>query len=422
LAGDTAYRAANTGSFGALDYGLAGVHALERSSGYDPNATDLATIRKQNDEWQANHPYLAMGADVAGYAVGPGKLKLGAKLAELGGGRLLARAGGSAAEGAAASGLGALGHGEDLSEAGKEALVGGTIGAVTGALPSKPAPVAGGKTTADLGTDADALYAQLKPKQYLGPGVSNTLDRVTGRIPTGLQANMSDSLQGKVADVQRLARGSPIVTADDIAGYQRALGSKGRNATDQKIVALYKAALDRGVGANTAAAIDDANAAHNIFKTSGEIDKWGANPLKAPAAIAQRLEQRPQFYQQSGVFDALNKIGQMAPKTEPSVSSEVGKAIARHALGAATGAGIGYLTGQGLPGDLVGTALGAAAPAAMSRNRSSAIANQLRAAQHLVATGQSVAPHNFRQTGTIGDWLGYLARQAGYAGGASGSY
>ena len=74
LAGDTAYRAADTGTLGALDYGLAGLHAVERGTGYDPNATDLATIHQQNDEWQQNHPYLALGADVAGYTLGAGKL------------------------------------------------------------------------------------------------------------------------------------------------------------------------------------------------------------------------------------------------------------------------------------------------------------------------------------------------------------
>ena len=74
-AGNTAYRAADTGTLGALDWGLAGVHKLERATGYDPNATDIDQIHKQNDEWQSAHPLLALGGDAIGYSAGLGKLR-----------------------------------------------------------------------------------------------------------------------------------------------------------------------------------------------------------------------------------------------------------------------------------------------------------------------------------------------------------
>ena len=70
-AGNTAYRAADTGTLGALDWGLAGIHKLERATGYDPNATDIDQIHAQNADWQSAHPLLALGGDALGYIAGP---------------------------------------------------------------------------------------------------------------------------------------------------------------------------------------------------------------------------------------------------------------------------------------------------------------------------------------------------------------
>ena len=158
LAGDTAYRAANTGTLGALDYGLAGVHAIERGTGYDPNATDLATIHKQNEEWGNAHPYLGLGADLVGYSAGFGKLGLGAKLAE--------RAGGSSPEvrglGAGAGAYGASAVSNEAATQGqigvgdllKQAAISGTVGGVTGLIP-------GGKgAMADMPSPTKALEAK----------------------------------------------------------------------------------------------------------------------------------------------------------------------------------------------------------------------------------------------------------------------
>ena len=62
---------------------------------------DGQTVAKQVESAGQDIGPLASGAaDVAGYAIGPGKLGVGEKLASLAGGKLLARMGGSAAEGA----------------------------------------------------------------------------------------------------------------------------------------------------------------------------------------------------------------------------------------------------------------------------------------------------------------------------------
>ena len=78
-AGNFLYRGVDTGLMHAPDYALAGLHAIERGTGYDPNATDLDQIRAQNDQYASMHPIQALTADVAGYGLGFGKLGLAAK-------------------------------------------------------------------------------------------------------------------------------------------------------------------------------------------------------------------------------------------------------------------------------------------------------------------------------------------------------
>ena len=137
VAGDTAYRAANTGTLGALDYGLAGLHAIERGTGYDPNATDLATIHKQGDEWGANHPLLALGADVAGYGVGS-SVGLGARLATRLGEGIGARVLGGAAENAGVGMIGDEMHSgwqTGVPDLLKTGVISGTVGAITWSSP-----------------------------------------------------------------------------------------------------------------------------------------------------------------------------------------------------------------------------------------------------------------------------------------------
>ena len=130
----------NTGTLGALDYGLAGLHAIERgTAGADPNATDLTQIQKENQEWGQAHPYLGLAADVAGYGLGAGKLGLGGKLATKLGGSVLARMAGAGLENAGASvvsdELGSQGQ-ASVGDLLKSAALSGTVGGIaTGGHP-----------------------------------------------------------------------------------------------------------------------------------------------------------------------------------------------------------------------------------------------------------------------------------------------
>ena len=256
--GDTAYRAANTGTLGALDYGLAGVHAIERGTGIDPNATDLATIHKQGDEWGANHPLLALGADVAGYGVGLGKVGLGARLATRLGEGIGARVLGGAAENAGASLVGDELHSEGQASAGdllKSALISGTVGGVTGALPGSRGSMADTPSPkATLDATKQAAFKPLQTTHYDPNSVASDFSAATSGLKASQTSGIGDKLNGQIDKItQSIAdkqKAGQSVTADDITKFQIQLNAAARSDTDIRIAKQLGASLDKTM-ANT---------------------------------------------------------------------------------------------------------------------------------------------------------------------------
>ena len=318
---------------------------LDAAQGLLPGQ-DRAQLRAQTDE-AGNQLGTAgsMSADLAGYAMAPGKI--GSGLVKLGGigERMIPRILASGAEGGVTSGASSLLHGNDLSTAGKDAAIGTAIGLGTGILPgggAKPKT----PSTDDLEAASKAAYAAIPAKNYKPSGVIKTIDNVTANVPKGLDVNMGDTLGTQIAKLTRVSGKGGPVTADDIAGYQRSLRYAARGDTDQKIANRYIDTLNTAVGPQVAGSIKDANAAHNIFKTSGEIDDWIANPLTAPKQIAKALEDQPHLYRsQPGLFEGLSAI---AKKADPSVASDVGKEITKRLVGAAIGGGTSMMMGGDL--------------------------------------------------------------------------
>ena len=283
-------------------------------------------------------------------------------------------------------------------------------------------------STADLQATASGLYKPLESKVYRSPDVAAALDRAGADVSQGLEAKMSTSLSDQIARINGIVSKGPQTTASDIADFRSSLMGAARSDVDKTIAGKYLASLDKGVGSQTAADIAAANRASNIAKTSSDIEDWATNPSGAPKAVKSALENYPNFYKtQPGLFDVLSKIGGKASPDE-SVASAAGKAAAsavgKHLLGAAIGGGVGYMTGQGVPGDIAGLALGAAIPSAAGRIASRVASiptrNALLAAQHLNATGIPVNPGVY--TPKLFQGLGILARQGGYAAGASGAF
>ena len=155
----------DSATFGGADAATGTVGNLLRNAGVQNATPDVATLRAQTGQNRTDvGPIASAAADIAGYAVGPGTVGAGEKLAGRLGGGLWARMGGSAVENAAAAGAGTLGHGGSLEDAGKAMTVGGLIGGVTGALPGGRWTGSETPSTADSQATASGLYKPLESK------------------------------------------------------------------------------------------------------------------------------------------------------------------------------------------------------------------------------------------------------------------
>ncbi len=364
-------------------------------------------------------PVASGAADLIGYAAGPGAAGAGTKLATRMGGGLLARMGGSAAENAAAAGAGTLGHGGTVGDALKDAAIGGVVGGVTGAIPTSAGTVAHVSPTADLGAAKDAAYAGLTQK-FNGSKIGDALLATTKNMDAGLQSKMSDSLSSQVAKVAKIAKDKGSVTANDIADFYSSLRGAAQGGEDYKLAQKYIDRLNKGVG-SAAGDIASADAAHNAFKTSAEIDDWLENPSAARASVRSRLEDKPQFYN-NAAGPGLASVAKLAPNPP---TGDLGRQVAGHivkgALRAGVGAGASALLGGGLGTDLAAGAITAALPAVPGRFYGNMAKNRLRAAQQAL-NGVDVSPTSMRDVNPISDWAGWLARNAGYGAGAAGAY
>ncbi len=395
---------------------------LDKAQSLVPGSPGVDQLRAQTEQSRKDIGPVASGvADIAGYAAGPGGLKVGEGIGNLIGRGIVGRVGGSAAEGALASGLGTAGHGDtDIGDIGKAAGIGGLIGGVTGALPGGAGKRPTTPSPADLGQASQDAFSVLGGRQYNSPGVVKTFENLKANIPQGLEANMSPSLGAKIDDLQRIAAKKGTVSDDTIASFQRALRDAGENKTDQKIIKTFNDTLNQAVGPQAAADIGAANRASNIAQTSSDIEGWAAAPSKAPAAIQSALEKRPNLYKtQPGLFDALSAIGQKSG--EPSLIAKLRDHAIRGAVGGGLGYGAGYLMG-GNPGQTAveGAMTGVVAPHVIKAAGSIPIRNSLLAAQHLNATGMKVDPGVY--TNPLLQGFGMLARQGGYAAGSSGAF
>jgi hypothetical protein len=391
---------------------------LDKAQSMLPGSPSLEDLRGQTEEARKQiGPVGNLTADIAGYAMVPGGLKVGEGLAGLAGGGKLAQIGGSAIEGAGASGLGTLGHGGSWEDAGSSALVGGALGGVTGAIPGGHSTRPVTPSTAELQGTASGLYKPLESKVYQSPDVAAALDKVGANVSQGLQSKISSNLSDQIERINRIVAKGGGTTASDIADFRSSLQAASRGKPDQAIVGQYLTELENRVGPNMATKIKKAARSSNIAKTSGEIEGWLAAPGEAPKAIKGALKDNPDFYKaQPGLFDALTKIGSKAD--EPGWMRQVANHIATTAAGSAIGEGYDYLTGDHR-GIIGGAIAGATMPKIKGYIRTGPVKGGLLAAQHLNATGQALPTGAFSPA-----WqqaIGNLARQWGYGAGAAGN-
>jgi len=403
-------RAADTMTAGLPDT-IAG--ALGRLTG-GPNADQMRAATEAGKEQLG--PIASTAADIIGYTAS-GAPKAGAALARLLGGGLAARMASGAVEGGATSLAGSLGHGETDPEAlGQSLALGTAIGGATGVLPAGRKQVHT-PSTSDLKFNAETAWQWPQNTQVNPNDVSTALVNTHLNLTPGERRLMGSKVDKTVQGIMKDAQVNSL-TADDVSKFQDVIMEAANSKKKRRIAGLFTDALENTLGPE----VQRARTATNIAKTSGELDALIADPATAPAKVKGMLAKQSQYYQTDPALpDMLESIA-AKDKPEPSIGRQVSLALGKHALGAAAGTGIGYVTGGGLPADLAGAALGAAVPAAFYKNRMGAIRNSLLAAKHLNATGMKLSPNNFAGPSPIGTLLSELIRNAPRAPGMAGSY
>ena len=443
-------------SFGADDYLTGKINSLlgnsEAGKIVSPLSAGMDTdaLRKRTAELKGDLGPLGAGsAELAGYALGPGKFEIGGKIAAKLGTGIISRMAGSAAENAGASVLGTVGHGDtDVGDNLRAAVIGGGIGAATGALPGAKgdlAPSATNSPTAGLQTATKQAFTPLETVK-IDPGhIGPAFDGVTANLSSGMKTDMGDALtsatkkiSGEMADK---FRSGDDITADDIAKFQKTLGragnAPGAGPTDSIIAQQYSDALSKAVskapptdwgnvapGTDLSQAIGAANKVGNQAKTSDDIDNWiklaASKPDKVPDAVDKALDDNPQFYQtHPDLQPMLQGVADSKPGPWSKFAGKAGTMLGE----AAIGAGAEYLGGQNpLVGGLAGLATGALTPSLGGKMRGSALAAKLAQARHLNATGQKLPMSSFAPGVPVLGPMGAYGRQAAPGIGASGAF
>ena len=443
-------------SFGADDYLTGKVNSLlgnsEAGKIVSPLSAGMDTdaLRKRTAELKGDLGPLGAGsAELAGYALGPGKFELGGKIAAKLGSGIISRMAGAGVENAGASVAGTLGHGDtDVGDNLRALAIGGTVGALTGALPGAKgdlAPSATNSPTAGLQAATKQAFTPLESVK-IDPGhIGPAFDGVTAGLSSGMKTDMGDALtsatkkiSGEMADK---FRSGDTVTADDIAKFQKTLGragnAPGAGPTDSVIAQQYSDALSKAVknaqptdwgavtpGTDLSQAIGAANKVGNQAKTSDDIDNWiklaGSKPDKVPDEVGKALDNNPQFYQtHPDLQPMLQGVADSKPGGWSKFAGKAGTMLGEAAIGAAAEA----IGGQNpLVGGLAGLATGALTPSLGGKMRGSALATKLAQIRHLNATGQKLPTSSFAPSVPVLGPLGAYGRQAAPGIGASGAF
>lgn len=400
--------AVDSGTFGLSDW-LAG-HLSTLAGG--PGVDAMRTTTQQGRDDLGTVPSVA--ADVAGYALGPGKFGAGSKVADMLGGLWKARVAGGAAEGAGAAALGTAGHGDtDLGHIGTAMLLGGGVGAITGGLPGQRAAPQGIPTSA---MESDAASAWQGPNQMpvSAEDAADALQAAYGGMDPGKRFLMSDVLDSKVgqgvkdiSDLKGLG-----MTAGQLSDFQRGIGNAARGSDDKRLAIGFKDALESAYDPASLQAVKAARAATNKAKISASIDDWRSDPATAPDKINAAITKNPQYYQsRPGLLEQMQAIANMGqPSMAKDLANDAGKRLVRGALAGALG---------GPTAGVVTAAIGAPARTAID---AAPVRRALLAAQHLNNTGDVVAASAFAPQHPRLKMISDLLRQAGYSAGASGAF
>ena len=327
-----------------------------------PGAPSLQDLQATT---QASHARLptAVSApiDVAGYAMGPGKL-LGPAGAALGG----AGIGGVAAEGAMAGGLsGGFSSDFDPMRTAGNATVGAGLGALAGLAPKginagltkalgKPGTVDPAAAIASTAKDTADAYAALHQKPADPMAIDKAIGGVMGSLDPSVETGMSPGLKNTINNIRTTVQGLPDANFGQVDSWQRQINAAAQreaHPTDQIVAGKIDSALDGLIQQGGAGRLqEDAQTAYQRSTMAQTLADWqrqaaaGAPLGQAPLTEAENWYQGKPQYQ--SLVD-LYKKGQ---------SQDQGWALSHMAAGAlgdlAGASGLGFL------GHLGGEALG----------------------------------------------------------------
>ena len=273
MAGDMLYRAANTGSLGALDYANAAGHWATG----DGFSDSLAKIHKENDEWQANHPVRCRRRGSRRLWPRRGQARaLGPGSREDLGGRLAARVVGSGLESAGAGVIADEAHSAgqaSLADLFKTAVISGAVGGITGAIPGEKGALAGGESPKPI-LDAvkDSAYKPLETTHYDPSAIANDFDALKSGLSAKQSSGMGEALDTQIDKISRSIadkkKAGQSVTADDVANFQNQLKGAAKSDVDIRIAEQFKDGLS------------------DTLKTTKPL----YTPLSGPAEIAAQAE------------------------------------------------------------------------------------------------------------------------------------
>jgi hypothetical protein len=429
----------NAGTFRAPEYIEAGLNKVARATGINPDAPDIDQIRKRDSKYSEDHPILATGADMLGYAMGAGKFGAGERIAAgMGGGRI-AQGIGSAIEGAGATGLGSLAAGDDVGTAVQNAtggaLLSGALGTAIGVAgrelgpalgrasasarqdgimsgirdfrgPDNPAPAA--RSMDDLMADKQSAYGTLKGLPVSDTVVDNAVSKAVGSLTAGEQAGLSWPMRMQIKDTMQLIRDPSLkLTGDDLASFSANIRDAQRGGSDSIAGARIGEAL-RGIYAPEQALARKATA------RVGDAE-WLDNttPAKAPGEAAKRLADQKFIYspdEQIAMQHLASFDSPMYRAPRAGLDWLAGKATNATAIGGVTGGVHGAITG------LIAEQTAKAAHWALQRLLDRPIRRAIKGARASTSTGLPVTPDMTRNA----PWITQGARQAVYGLGASG--
>lgn len=446
--------ALSSGTLGLSDWLGAGIGAIERGTGYNPNAPTHAQIVAQNEQYSSEHPLASTAAGIIGLAptmlfapeaglaelatTGAGKLgvTLGPKVAGAIGSAgtatgvdvashlinkgELPSAGDLALDTTVGGGLGYLigGRGRAVVPAVKRAAdefraapdaISGIKSGVGDILSAEAKPPAA-RSIADLTAAKDAAYQTLENTPIGSLTVGKAIARATSSLTPGELGGMSGSLRSQINQISDIVQNTPKLSMGDVDSFQRAIGDavSPSASVDSKIAAKVGESLRNlmdqpGADARMAQArLSDVTKLTDLLKTPSAAVKEAQARLDNPKLLYDPFGRTAmQNLSESGP----SQFTQMAQNLAARGINMAGTSLLGHSVGGAFGEGgiggiIGALEGRG-PGGLGG--------AVMQQLRNAKARRALKAAIASVSQpGVLVNPADYK----MAPWMSQAARRA----------